>query len=497
MHDIFSVQDEIANNVALAMKVTLAGDSGQGISKIETIGTDNIAAYDAYLKGLEQQNIRSNTSLLLAEISFDQALALDPDFYEARLELVRTYFAQGVVGEITNPDMRMNVEPLLDQLRMERPDDIWVKIFDIYLRNLDSTGIEKFLIELNASIERNPNEARLYKVMFNALRFLQRPEEALDWLNRGIEVDLLNWNLRLTRAQLLERAGDLDGAEVEYAKTIELNPGNSDVHSSAANIHWERKEYGKAFAMERNAMAADPLDYEMPADIAMILYQFGLLGEGDKYLQRAKTSAPDKPYIQMTGLYQLLLQGDRSQARDMSEKMLRDEIENRFYAYEFAAMVFMSVMTELGESEEALAILEELYLGISSPDVHPDNGEDWALQYHAVLALAKTQSKEEALNLLDEVVTNWDVSFPRWRNDPGAVAVVEMARGNADLAVELAIEDLKGRVSEKILRYRLIKPYKVLAQEPVVAERLAELESDAIQGGHDLRAYIEANELQL
>ena len=95
------------------------------------------------------------------------------------------------------------------------------------------------------------------------------------------------------------------------------------------------------------------------------------------------------------------------------------------------------------------------------------------------------------------MVTNWDVSFPRWRNDPGAVAVVEMARGNADLAIELAIEDLKGRVSEKILRYRLIKPYKELAQEPAVAERLAELESEAKQAGYDLLAYIEANELQL
>jgi len=497
MHDIFSVQDEIANNVAHAMKITLAGDTGQRIGKIETIGTNNIAAYDAYLKGLEQQNIRSNTSLLLAEISFDLAQAMDPDFYQARLELARTYFAQRLVGEITNTNMRMNVEPLLNQLRMERPDDIWVTIFDGRLRNLDSIGIEKLLIDLNAAIEQSPNEARLYKEMFNALRFLQRPEEALDWLNRGIEVDLLNWDLHLTRARLLERAGDLDGAEVEYAKTIELNPGNSVVHSLAANIHWERKEYGKAFAMERNAMTADPLDYELLADIASALYQFGLLGEGDKYLRRAKTSAPDKPYIQMISLYQLLLHDDPSQARDMSEKMLRDNIENRFYAYSFAAMVFMSVMTEFGESEEASTILEELYPEISSPEIRPDNGKDWALQYHAVLALAKTQSTEEALNLLDEVVTNWDESFPRWRNDPGAVAVIEMARGNADLAIELAIEDLEGRVSEKILLYRLIKPYKELAQEPAVAERLAELESEAKQAGYDLRAYIEANELQL
>jgi tetratricopeptide (TPR) repeat protein len=498
--DIFAIQDEIATSVALAMKATLAGDIGQGGNKIETIGTKSVAAYDAYLRGLQQQNIGSNMPLLLAKVSFDEALALDPDFYEARLQLLRTYFSLGIVGEITEADARANAEPLLDRLRLEKPDDIWLQIFGMRLQHLDSVGMESFVIELSDSIERmtnEPNDARLYQVMFHALRFLQRPEEALDWLNRGIEVDLLDWNLRFIRARLLERAGDLDGAEEEYAKTIELNPGNPIVHSYAANIHWARKEYGKAFSMERNAMKADPLDYEMPADIAMILYQFGLLDEGDKYLQRARTSAPDKPYIQTVGLYQLMLQDDRSQTRDMSEKMLRDGIENRFYAYSFAATVFMSVMTELGESEEALVALEELYPGISSSDIHPDNGKDWALQYHAVLALAKTQSKQEALKLLNEVVTNWDEFFDRWRNDPGAVAVVEMARGNTDLAIELAIEDLEGQIFGAALDYRLIDAYKELALEAAVAKRLAELDAEARTGGEEIRAYIVEHNLQL
>jgi adenylate cyclase len=44
--DVFAVQDEIAKRVTEALSVALAGNSGPG-----SIGTTNVAAYDAYLKG--------------------------------------------------------------------------------------------------------------------------------------------------------------------------------------------------------------------------------------------------------------------------------------------------------------------------------------------------------------------------------------------------------------------------------------------------------------
>jgi len=495
MNDIFAVQDDIASSVAFAMEATMAGDAGGG--RIETISTDNVAAYDAYLLGQQQRSVGNIKSLMLAEISFREALVLDPDFYEATLSLADTYLSQSLVGETTEADARALVKPLLERLRKERPDDILTRRLEIRLWHIEGEQAEEYLAQVIASIAQKPNETLLYQETVLVLGFLERREEAIEWLNRGIAVDPLNWNLRYMLARRLERVGDLDGAEAAYEKAIELNPNNSNIYSMAANIHWARKQYGKAFSMERKAMLADPFDYEVPADIAIILYQFGLLDEGDKYLDRAITRAPDKPYVRTASLYQFLLQDELQKAHDMSEKMLRDEIEDRFFAYQFAAMVFMSVMTERGEIEKALAVLEELRPGISSPNFRPDNGRDWALQYHAVLALAKTQSKDETLNMLDGVVRNWDDSFPRWRNDPGAVAVVEMVRGNTDLAIRLTIENLEGRAGREILLYRLINSYKELAQEPTVAERLAELDAETKHAREVIWTHIVEQDLQL
>ncbi len=68
------------------------------------------------------------------------------------------------------------------------------------------------------------------------------------------------------------------------------------------------------------------------------------------------------------------------------------------------AALSLTGMSELGKTDEALAVLEELRPGVSSPDFYPRSIKEQALQYHAVLALSQSQSKEETLSMLDAVV---------------------------------------------------------------------------------------------
>jgi tetratricopeptide (TPR) repeat protein len=262
-----------------------------------------------------------------------------------------------------------------------------------------------------------------------------------------------------------------------------------------------RRQYAEWFALDRKAMALDPLDHELPNHIAVLLYIFGLMDEGDKYFQRAIAIAPDNAWVRGSKLYRLLLLDDHARARELSERMLRDDIDNRWGAYQLAVMVFVSTMTELGKTDEALTILEELQPGVSSPDFHPRSFKEQALQYYAVLALAQSQSKEETLSVLDAVVPRWDVSFPIWRDFPGLVAPIAMARGQTETAIELTLKDLENIWNTPgqwpYLVYRHIVFYEELATEPLVAERLTELDAEAKKAGEDIWAYIVQNNLQL
>jgi tetratricopeptide (TPR) repeat protein len=507
--NIFAVLDEVATMVARKMQVTLPGGGG----KIETVGTDNVAAFDWYLKGMEQKNKKSNTNLLQAEISFRQALANDPDFFEARLERAFTYLAQGNFGEITSAEANEKLIPLLDRLQEERPDNGLVLILAIAVQynraEIQGDGsfkLDKHLAELSAAIERTPNEARLYVAIANYLRDAGRPDEFAEWVERGIVVDPLNWALHMRRGgYLLFGRGDLDGAEAAFAKAMELNPDNPSALSRIGSIHFPRKQFAQWFEFSRKGMDLGPLDAEFPGGFAIGLSWFGLIDEADKYLQRAIGIAPDNAFVRQAKLYHLLMK-DQVQARDLSEDMLRDDIEDRFDTYWWAAIVFVSTMTELGETGEALKVLEELQPEVTSPGFVAENTKQQALQYVAVLALAQTQSSEDTLKLLDAVVRRWDRNqvLQRWRlsgpkfegrYNAWKVVPIEMARGNTKRAIELALENLAD--VEEVMRFRHLYFWKELAQEPEVAARLRELEVEAKKGGEAIWDFIVENDLQL
>ena len=502
--DIFDVQDDVANRVALAMKVILAGNTGSSVDKIEVVGTDNLAAYEEYLKGLQQKNVGTNTDRLRAEISFKRALAMDPDYYEAMLQLAYTYELLRSGGAITSAEAIENSRPWLDRLLEERPDNGLALALDTTIRGFDSVNVEQRQAALIAAIERTPNEPQLYDTLAFLLRYSGQPEEALQWLERGITVDPLAWNLHLTRMLWKMRVGDIDEAEASYARGIAANPDDLWLLLWGAEIQMLRKRYAEWFEMNRKFMELDPLDIEMPVEIALRFYLVGLEDEGDKYLQRAITIAPDKAFVRRVQLYRQVILGNYLGARKMSEAMLRDDIEDRFGTYWSAVMVYMSTMSELGKTDEALAVLEELKPGVSSPDFHPGDWKEMALQYYAVLALAQSLPKEDTLSMLDAVVSRWDKSFPAWRYEAGRAAPIASARGQTDIAVELALSDLETGMAILwtqwgwgLFLYQYINDYKALALQPAVAERLNELEAEAREANEDIWAHIVENNLQL
>ena len=502
--DIFKVQEDIANRVALAMKVALTGNTGGSVDKIDLVGTNNLAAYEKYLKGLQQKNAGTNEYRFQAERSFKQALAMDPDYYEAMMQLVYTYALLRSGGGITRAEAIEYSRPLLDRLLEERPDNGLALALDTDIRNYDSVNVEKRQAAMIAAIERTPNEPQLYRTLAILLRLAGQPEEALQWLERGITVDPLDWHLRMTRMVWKMQDGDVDEAEASYARAIAANPDDLSLLMWGTEIQMLRKRYAEWFVMNRKLMELDPLDIEMPVEIAFRLYLMGLDDEADKYLQRGIMISPDKAFVRRVELYRQVMLGNDLGALEMSETMLRDNIEDRLGTYWSAVMVFMSTMSEMGNTDEALVFLEELKPGVSSPDFRPGNWKEMALQYFAFLALAQSLPKEDTLSMLDAVVPRWDKSFPHWRYEAGLAAPIASARGQTDIAVELALSDLETGMAIVwtnfgwgLFLYQYINDYKALALQPAVAERLNELEAEAREAGEDIWAYIEENNLQL
>src|SRR6478736_5838057 len=77
MKDVFEVQDEIAQKIASALRITLSPQEQKALSAKPT---ENMQAYDLYLRGRNYARRVGRQDLLFALQMYENAVALDPDF---------------------------------------------------------------------------------------------------------------------------------------------------------------------------------------------------------------------------------------------------------------------------------------------------------------------------------------------------------------------------------------------------------------------------------
>lgn len=93
LKDIFAIQDEIAQSVAAALKVKLAVNHADGGN---SVGTTDLEAYDAYLRGMALWQTRREVDLWQAIDLFKQATTADPEFAQGYAGLALAY---AVIGD--------------------------------------------------------------------------------------------------------------------------------------------------------------------------------------------------------------------------------------------------------------------------------------------------------------------------------------------------------------------------------------------------------------
>ena len=77
MKDVFEVQDEIARKIAEALRVTL---SPQELEALAVKPTENLQAYDLYLRGKRYARRQTRQDLEFALQMFENAVAIDASF---------------------------------------------------------------------------------------------------------------------------------------------------------------------------------------------------------------------------------------------------------------------------------------------------------------------------------------------------------------------------------------------------------------------------------
>jgi len=241
LDNIFAIQDEIAQSIAAALKVTLDIDTG---ATGNLTGTTSTEAYDAYLRGMNQWHLRTEESLNNSIDLFGQAIAIDPKFAKAYAGLALTY---AIIMDYT--DMPINEAYALAKSAAEK-----------------ALTLEPQSVEAATALVYTTND------LAEQLTYSSRAVELGPWFATAHQ-----WN-----ATNLSLTGDLDAARAEYLVAYELDPRSRVI---GFNLAYEYQAEGNWQDAERILLQLTSYAPDYVIGWELLLYQHLRMGDTEKARQ--------------------------------------------------------------------------------------------------------------------------------------------------------------------------------------------------------------------
>lgn len=281
--DVFALQDEIANQVARVLKVSLNATSA---ARLSARGTSNIEAYLEYLQGRGLVATYRIEDLEQAASHYKRAIELDPQFAAAYSGLAQ--------ARLRTLEFRM--------------DDDWVRRRDSLHREarqladrslaLDASNAEAYLVLASMertragaetyngkAVELSPNSARAHFGLALTAGWAatssdpQRADEMFEHIDRAIALDPLEPEYPSAKARGLwaMRTDRLDEADALLQRALEIDPRYFPALVFQAEQRWccQRRPVEGILLAER-ALAIDPTS---SGTVLLLIHMYLSLGD--------------------------------------------------------------------------------------------------------------------------------------------------------------------------------------------------------------------------
>jgi serine/threonine-protein kinase len=331
LDDIFAIQDEIARGIVEQLRVRLGLE--QVGAPLAARPTDDLEAYQLYLRGREAAHVRTPASLRRAIEYFRQALARDPDVARAHLGLAEAYIGLGVYQFIPTIEAAHEAEQALLAAERLQPDLALVHVhwgqLKLYLRPDWHEAGPHF----DRALAIDPREPLAYAYIGTLNGMLGNLEAAMAAAARAIALDPLSLFIRLVSVMGYPVRG-IPGAD------------------SAA-----------ALAAHEAALAMDPNSHIHLWMSAIRLADLGRHDEAVPCMARAVELTGRAPLLVGLHARALALAGRRAEAL-----ALREELRERArHEYIGPAAMLMMVGLDLEDEAATAALIEANVAAMSGP----------------------------------------------------------------------------------------------------------------------------------
>ena len=190
MKDVFEVQDEIARKIAEALRVTL---SPQELEALAIKPTENLQAYDLYLRGKRYARRQTRQDLEFALQMFENAVAIDPGFalaYAACANACAMFYCNYSRDQIWVERAR-DASGKAVNLRWDLPEVQVSQAWVLYATELHDEAVRM----VQKAIERKHDCEGAYYLLCRALFSAGRYEEVVNVMESALEASGEDYNV--------------------------------------------------------------------------------------------------------------------------------------------------------------------------------------------------------------------------------------------------------------------------------------------------------------
>ncbi len=395
LKDIFSLQDEITQEIVVALKVEMREAE---LERVRRIPTDNLTAYDSFLRGMEYFSRFTKEANDRAQQMFERAIELDPEFAAAYAFLGLLYWKDWKFQWDPSPQALERAFELA-QRAVTLDDSLPVAhrlLGDLYLLKKQH---EQAIAEAERAIALDPNDASGYATLGFILNSMGKPEKAIELLEKAMRlhphfpfgyVFQLGVAYRLTgrydeaistQKKVLTRNANfllayteltanylwqwirqwkqypqaLEKAYEMAEKTISLNDSLPRAHNLLGRVYLFKKQHEKAINEAERAIALDPNNAEAYLTMGHILNYAGRPEEATDLLEKAMGLSPPYPVFYLFQLgHSYRLTGRYEDAIAIQKRILTYDPDFMDTHFELAILY-----SESGREEEARAEVSE------------------------------------------------------------------------------------------------------------------------------------------
>ncbi|MFB6272466.1 MAG: adenylate/guanylate cyclase domain-containing protein [Salinibacter sp.] len=361
LEDVFAIQTDIAEQVAQELEITLNPQEKQQITQQPT---ENLEAYNLYLKGRYLWNQRSAEGLNKAVRYFTEAIQRDPNFAQGYSGLADCYALMPQVGALSKEEAGQKaVEAAEKAIQLDNSLAEAHTSMGFARANFhdDLEGAEA---ALQKALELNPDYAPAQQWYGQLLLRNGRARDALAAMQRAQELDPLSLISNLNAAFIHIWLGQPDAAYAQLERAFDIYAG-ALTHLYFAYYYHTQRQYEAAIQQADRALTLDEMKALSHVIKADAYRELGQHHEALKILEEAKANTSEWPQDTAIGSSDIWIDafmgsvyadaGDRAKAEEIVARLKQRPQEHG------RSSAIGSIYFALGENDKGFEWLEQAY----------------------------------------------------------------------------------------------------------------------------------------